>query len=173
MATCNFIRETKQNESSMRAVIRYVSQDAKTVDKNGRRYLSGVNCMGESAFDEFMATKNLFGKCKGTYFYHYEQSFRPGEIAFYDEAHLIGTELAARMFAGYEVLVGTHLDAESDGAERVHNHFVINSVSFETAKSCSSAHIRLSRCEKSATKYAARTAFPSCPNTSRASAQKL
>ena len=134
MATCNFIRETKQNESSMRAVIRYVSQDAKTVDKNGRRYLSGVNCMGESAFDEFMATKNLFGKCKGTYFYHYEQSFRPGEIAFYDEAHLIGTELAARMFAGYEVLVGTHLDAESDGAERVHNHFVINSVSFENGK---------------------------------------
>ncbi len=118
----------------MRAVISYVSQDAKTVDKNGRRYLSGVNCIGEAAFDEFMATKNLFGKCKGTYFYHYEQSFRPGEITSYDEAHLIGTELAARMFAGYEVLVGTHLDAESDGAERIHNHFVINSVSFENGK---------------------------------------
>ena len=69
----------------MKAVIDYVSQDAKTLDENGRRYLSGVNCIGESAYEEFMATKNLFGKRKGTYFYHYEQSFRPGEITSYDE----------------------------------------------------------------------------------------
>jgi len=134
MATCNYIQESKQNPSSMKAVIDYVSQDAKTLDQNGRRYLSGVNCIGESAFEEFMATKNLFGKRKGTYFYHYEQSFRPGEITSYDEAHRIGIELAEKMFPGYEVLVGTHLDAESDGVQRVHNHFVINSVSYENGK---------------------------------------
>lgn len=134
MATCNYIQETKQNASSMKAVIDYVSQDAKTLDENGRRYLTGVNCLGEAAYEEFMATKNLFGKRKGTYFYHYEQSFRPGEITSYDEAHRIGIELAEKMFPGYEVLVGTHLDAESDGVQRVHNHFVINSVSYENGK---------------------------------------
>ena len=134
MATCNYIQESKQNPSSMKAVIDYVSQDAKTLDENGRRYLSGVNCIGESAYEEFMATKNLFGKRKGTYFYHYEQSFRPGEITSYDEAHRIGIELAEKMFPGYEVLVGTHLDAESDGVQRVHNHFVSNSVSYENGK---------------------------------------
>ena len=56
----------------MRAVIRYVSQDAKTLDESGHRYLSGINCIGATAYDEFMATKNLYGKRSGVYYYHYE-----------------------------------------------------------------------------------------------------
>ena len=115
----------------MRAVIRYVSQDAKTLDEDGHRYLSGINCIGAAAYDEFMATKNLYGKLSGVYYYHYEQSFAPGEIEDYDTAHKIGLLLAEEMFPGFEVLVGTHLDAQDDdGRQRVHNHFVINSVSY-------------------------------------------
>lgn len=115
----------------MRAVIRYVSQDAKTLDEDGHRYLSGINCIGAAAYDEFMATKNLYGKRSGVYYYHYEQSFAPGEIEDYDTAHKIGLLLAEEMFPGFEVLVGTHLDAQDDdGRQRVHNHFVINSVSY-------------------------------------------
>lgn len=131
MATCNYIKAKKQNQSAMRAVIRYVSQDAKTLDEDGHRYLSGVNCIGAAAYDEFMATKNLYGKRSGVYYYHYEQSFAPGEIEDYDTAHKIGLRLAEEMFPGFEVLVGTHLDAhDDDGRQRVHNHFVINSVSY-------------------------------------------
>jgi len=131
MATCNYIKAKKQNQSAMRAVIRYVSQDAKTLDENGHRYLSGINCIGAAAYDEFMATKNLYGKRSGVYYYHYEQSFAPGEIEDYDTAHKIGLRLAEEMFPGFEVLVGTHLDAhDDDGRQRVHNHFVINSVSY-------------------------------------------
>lgn len=131
MATCNYIPAKKQNQSAMRAVIRYVSQDAKTLDENGCRYLSGINCLGQAAYDEFMATKNLYGKRSGVYYYHYEQSFAPGEIEDYDTAHKIGLRLAEEMFPGFEVLVGTHLDAhDDDGRQRVHNHFVINSVSY-------------------------------------------
>ena len=131
MATCNYIKAKKQNQSAMRAVIRYVSQDAKTLDENGHRYLSGINCLGQAAYDEFMATKNLYGKRSGVYYYHYEQSFAPGEIEDYDTAHKIGLRLAEEMFPGFEVLVGTHLDAhDDDGRQRVHNHFVINSVSY-------------------------------------------
>ena len=59
IATCNYIQESKQNASSLCAVIRYVSQEKKTVDENGKRYLSGVNCVGEIAYDEFMATKSM------------------------------------------------------------------------------------------------------------------
>lgn len=78
-----------------------------------------------------MATKNLYGKRSGVYYYHYEQSFAPGEIKDYDTAHKIGLRLAEEMFPGFEVLVGTHLDAhDDDGRQRVHNHFVINSVSY-------------------------------------------
>lgn len=131
MATCNYIKAKKQNQSAMRVVIRYVSQDAKTLDENGHRYLSGINCIGAAAYDEFMATKNLYGKRSGVYYYHYEQSFAPGEIEDYDTAHKIGLRLAEEMFPGFEVLVGTHLDAhDDDGRQRVHNHFVINSVSY-------------------------------------------
>ena len=54
MATCNYIKAKKQNQSAMRAVIRYVSQDAKTLDEDGHRYLSGINCIGAAAYDEFI-----------------------------------------------------------------------------------------------------------------------
>ena len=115
----------------MKAVIRYVSQDAKTLDENSHRYLSGVNCIGSAAYEEFIATKNLYGKRSGVYYYHYEQSFAPGEIEDYDTAHKIGLRLAEEMFPGFEVLVGTHLDVHDDeGRQRVHNHFVVNSVSY-------------------------------------------
>ena len=61
----------------MGRVIRYVSQEKKTMDETGRRYLSGINCTPELAQKSFMATKNLYGKASGTFFYQYVQSFSP------------------------------------------------------------------------------------------------
>lgn len=135
MATVIFIKESKQTPSAMRGCINYCAQEKKTVDENGRQYVGGVNCLGTHAYDEFMATKNLYGKTSGTYFYQYVQSFMPGEIKSYDEAHRIGLEFAEKSFPGYEVLVATHLDAYDDnGVQRVHNHFIVNSVSFEDGR---------------------------------------
>ena len=135
MATVIFIKESKQTPSVMRGCINYCVQEKKTVDSDGRQYVGGVNCLGMHAYDEFMATKNLYGKASGTYFYQYVQSFMPGEIKSYDEAHRIGLEFAEQSFLGYEVLVATHLDAYDDhGVQRVHNHFLVNSVSFEDGR---------------------------------------
>ncbi len=135
MATVIFIKESKQTPSAMRGCINYCVQEKKTVDSDGRQYVGGVNCLGAHAYDEFMATKNLYGKASGIYFYQYVQSFMPGEISSYDEAHRIGMEFAEKSFPGYEVLVATHLDAYDDhGVQRVHNHFIVNSVSFEDGK---------------------------------------
>ena len=135
MATVIFIKKSKQTPSAMRGCIRYCVQEKKTVDENGRQYVSGVNCLGQHAYEEFMATKNLYGKACGTYFYQYVQSFAPGEIQSYEEAHRIGLEFAGKSFPGYEVLVATHLDAHDDrGVQRVHNHFIVNSVSFEDGR---------------------------------------
>ena len=133
MATCNYIPAKKQTRGAMQAVIRYVSQDMKTLDDRGWRYLTGINCLTPAAYDEFIATKNLYGKRNGVMYYHYTQSFAPGEIKDYDTAHEIGQQLAVEMFPGFEVLVATHLDAyDDDCRQRVHNHFVINSVSIDT-----------------------------------------
>ncbi len=135
MATVIFIKESKQTPSAMSGCINYCVQEKKTVDSDGRQYVGGVNCLGKYAYEEFMATKNLYGKASGIYFYQYVQSFMPGEIKSYDEAHRIGMEFAEQSFPGYEVLVATHLDAYDDsGVQRVHNHFIVNSVSFENGR---------------------------------------
>ena len=83
----------------MGRVIRYVSQEKKTMDETGRRYLSGVNCTPELAQKSFMATKNLYGKADGIFFYQYVQSFSPKEEVTPEEAHQIAQELAERFQA--------------------------------------------------------------------------
>ncbi|MDC0821279.1 relaxase/mobilization nuclease domain-containing protein [Flavonifractor plautii] len=129
MATCSFIKESKQTAGAMGRVLHYVSQEKKTVDLDGRKYLSGVNCGAEVAQQSFMVTKNLHGKASGTFFYHYVQSFSPQENVIPAEAHQISLELAERFFPGCEVLVATHVDAEHP-----HSHFVVNSVHPDTGK---------------------------------------
>ena len=133
MATCSFIREKKQTAGAMGRVLRYVSQEKKTVNLDGQKYLSGVNCGAEVAQQSFMATKNLYGKASGTFFYHYVQSFSPQENVTPAQAHQIALELAERFFPGCEVLVATHVDAEHP-----HSHFVVNSVHPDTGKSSTS-----------------------------------
>ena len=113
----------------MGRVIRYVSQEKKTMDETGRRYLSGINCTPELAQKSFMATKNLYGKASGTFFYQYVQSFSPKEEVTPAEAHQIAQELAERFFPGCEVLVATHIDAE-----HLHSHLIVNSVHPDTGK---------------------------------------
>ena len=129
MATCSLIREHKQTAGAMGRVLRYVSQEKKAVDLDGRKYLSGVNCGAEVAQQSLMATKNLYGKASGTFFYHYVQSFSPQENVTPAQAHQIALELAELFFPGCEVLVATHVDAEHS-----HSHFVVNSVHPDTGK---------------------------------------
>lgn len=129
MATCSFIKESKQTVGAMGRVLRYVSQEKKTVDPDGREYLSGINCGAEVAQQSFMATKNLYSKASGTFFYHYVQSFSPQENVTPAQAHQIALELEERFFPGCEVLVATHVDAEHP-----HSHFVVNSVHPDTGK---------------------------------------
>ena len=76
-----------------------------------------------------MATKRQFGKTSGNVAFHGFQSFKPGEVTP-EEAHQIGMETARKMWGGeYQIVVTTHLNTDS-----LHNHFVINSVSFKTGR---------------------------------------
>ena len=128
MATVIFIKEGRQNRSAMRAVINYCQQEYKTFDsKSKRRLVSGVNCDGANSFREFMATKKVYGKDNGIFFYHYAQSFSPTEKITPEHAHEIALEFAEKAWVGHEVLVTTHCDAN-----HIHSHFVINSVGFES-----------------------------------------
>ncbi len=130
MATVTYIRESKQSISAMKGVIDYCCQDKKVYDETSKqRLVSGINCDGENAFKEFMATKKSYGKTDGMNFYQYVQSFSPEENITPQKAHEVALEFAERAWTGYEVLVATHCDAQ-----HIHSHFVINSVSFENGK---------------------------------------
>lgn len=91
-----------------------------------QQFVSGINCHPATARDEMIAVKKRFGKEDGTVAYHGYQSFAPGE-ATPEIAHEIGIKLAQRLWGEkYQVIVATHLDKEN----HLHNHFVVNTVSF-------------------------------------------
>ena len=127
MATLTYIAGRTQNASSMKNVIDYCKQDFKVTDpETDRRYVTGINCDGENAYTEFMATKKCFDKASGVYFYQYTQSFSPDEEIAPELAHEVALEFAERAWPGHEVMVATHCDAD-----HIHSHFVINSVSYQ------------------------------------------
>ncbi len=130
MATVSFIPESHQSISAMKAVIEYCLQQKKVADEDsGRRLVGGVNCNGENAFTEFMATKTAHHKKGGMNFYHYVQSFSPSESVTAEQVHEIGLAFAKKAWPGHEVLVTTHTDVA-----HLHNHFVINSVHYENGR---------------------------------------
>ena len=130
MATVMYIPEHRQNRFAMRAVINYCMQEYKIFDsKSKQQLISGVNCDGANAFREFMATKKVYGKDNGFFFYHYAQSFSPKEKITPEQAHEVALEFAEKAWSGHEVLVATHCDRE-----HIHSHFVINSVGLESGK---------------------------------------
>ncbi|MDR2446736.1 MAG: relaxase/mobilization nuclease domain-containing protein, partial [Treponema sp.] len=95
-----------------------------------RRFVTGVNCIPETARDEMQAVKLKFGKTDGVIAYHGYQSFAPGE-ATPETAHEIGVKLAGKLWGErYQVVVATHLDKES----HIHSHFVLNNVSMIDGK---------------------------------------
>ena len=117
---------TVEDLQGLRDVMDYATQDYKTEEQ---RYVSGVNCAPEIAREQMMMVKRQFGKEGGIIAFHGYQSFAPGEVTP-EQAHEIGTELAQRLWGDrFQVVVATHLDRE-----HIHNHFVLNSVSFVDGK---------------------------------------
>lgn len=123
---------TEQDGQQLSDVICYAVNSEKTQETGSEdgtplhRFVSGINCSPATARDEMLAVKKRFGKEDGTVAYHGYQSFAPGE-ATPELAHEIGVKLATRLWGDrYQVIVATHLDKEN----HLHNHFVVNTVSF-------------------------------------------
>ena len=129
MATVNFIKYKKQSAGALSGVTRYILQDEKTLDENGRQLVSGQNCTPQLAGREFQATRNACRKDSPVWFYHYVQSFSPDEVITGEQAHQLAKEFAARAWPDSEVLIATHLDTE-----HIHSHFVVNAVCWESGK---------------------------------------
>ncbi|WP_162800383.1 relaxase/mobilization nuclease domain-containing protein [Acetobacterium bakii] len=108
----------------MKNCIDYVK---KMEDEN--HLVSTINCSSDSAYEEFLLTKNMYHKENGRLYIHAEQSFPPGISCDPQLLHDIGRRLIEEtdIFKGFQVVIGTHTDCD-----HVHNHFCINSVNAET-----------------------------------------
>lgn len=107
-------------------VLEYTQQDDKT---EKQFYVTGINCDPATACEQMGRTKLRFQKTDGILAFHGYQSFMPGE-ATPETAHAIGVKLAQELWGErFEVVVSTHLDKH-----HLHNHFVLNSVSFMDGK---------------------------------------
>ena len=107
-------------------VIDYITNKDKTDNK---KYVTSINCMADIAFKEMSIIKQQFNKTSGILGFHAYQSFKGCEVTA-NEAHEIGIRLAEELWGNkFQVIVTTHTNTKN-----VHNHFVINSVSFVDGK---------------------------------------
>lgn len=99
-------------------------------DKTEERVLVGsINCLPETAFEQMMETKQIFGKTDKRQGYHIIISFPPGEAT--EEQAFEITRRFAEEFLGeqYEVVYSVHTDKEHK-----HGHIVWNSVNIQNGR---------------------------------------
>ena len=110
--------------------IEYAANADKTSASDEKTHLvTGINCDAKTAFEDMKAVQKYFGKTSGNVAYHAYQSFKPGEVTA-DECHEIGVKLARELWGEkFQVMVATHIDKE-----HLHNHFILNAVSFIDGK---------------------------------------
>lgn len=119
----------KTEYSGLANALHYAENDVKTELCETVHLVSGLHCRPEQAWDDMRSIQEHFGKTGGTVALHAYQSFKPGEVTP-EQCHAIGVELARKMWGGrFQVLVATHLNTNC-----LHNHFVINSVSYIDGK---------------------------------------
>ena len=99
-------------------------------DKTEEQYfVTGINCNAKIASDEMNLVKKQFNKTDGILGFHAYQSFEETNLSP-RIAHEIGIKLAEQLWGDrFQVVVTTHLNTG-----HLHNHFVINSVSFKDGK---------------------------------------
>ena len=105
-------------------IIKYIMNGEKT---EKMMYVSGVNCKPDTAIQEMQDTKKRFDKEDGIISYHLIQSFDGKEVSP-KKCHELGLQYAKELFGDdFQFVVATHLNTDN-----VHNHIVINSVSFKS-----------------------------------------
>lgn len=116
----------KNIKSNLQAVINY----GKNGDKTEYGILvSSVNCNIETSYEEMALTKKFFHKEGKTLGYHIIQSFKGNEVPS-EKANQIGRKLAEELWGDkYQIVICTHINKEN-----VHNHIIMNSVSFVDGK---------------------------------------
>lgn len=123
----------------MKGAMLYIVDSRKT-KYNGNDLVSALHCTVYTSYIEMMTTKRQFRKEGGRQFYQFVQSFPADTNLTPQEVHQIGLEFAERQFPDFEVLMATHCNTEN-----LHNHFIVNAVSFKDGRKLHQNHEDLVR----------------------------
>ena len=127
--TTNIDKVTKTSKETYLSIHNLKEYENSNFNEEKQLFVSGINCSIDSAYKEMLQTKKRFNKTNGIVGFHAFQSFKEGEVTP-EIAHEIGIKIAEEIWGDrFEVLVSTHLNTK-----HIHNHFVINSVSFVDGK---------------------------------------
>lgn len=122
MAVIEFINASNNTYKGMKRAINYI----KNPEKTEPHLVGGKDCSPDTAFNEFVMTKQNFKKEIGRQFIHFVQSFSPHDKVTPEVISEIGKKLLDHEpFKDFQVVYATHTDKE-----HLHNHFILNSVSF-------------------------------------------
>ena len=119
----------KTEYGALAQTLHYAENDAKTKLNESAQLVTGIHCRADHAWEDMRAVQERFGKTDGVVALHAYQSFREGEVTP-EQCHEIGVALARKVWGKrFQVLVATHMNTDN-----LHNHFVINSVSYVDGK---------------------------------------
>lgn len=132
-------------KSTLGKALAYIENPDKT---DGQMLVSGYNCEPQTASIDFEMTavlahkaRNLKRKRSTNLAYHLIQSFSPEDAVTPEQAHELGKKLAFEYTGGkYEYVVATHIDKG-----HIHNHTMINAVSFYDYKKLRTVPYRTAR----------------------------
>ena len=124
----------KTKHSDLAHVLHYAENKSKTeqIEEEKVYLTTALNCddWGSDPLESMLAVRKHYGNRGKITAFHGYQSFPPGEVTP-AECHKIGVELAnAQWGNAYQVLIATHLNCD-----HLHNHFVINPISFRNGNS--------------------------------------
>lgn len=132
-------------KSTLSKAIAYIENPSKT---DGQLFVSGYNTEPQTASLDFEMTATMArkahrgrGRQRGNLAYHLIQSFSPDDELTPEQAHELGRKLASEFTEGrFEFVVATHLDKN-----QLHNHIIINAVSFYDYKKLRTVPYRTAR----------------------------
>ena len=132
-------------KSTLDKALAYIENPDKT---DGQMLVSGYNCEPQTASIDFEMTavlahkaRNLKRKRSTNLAYHLIQSFSPEDAVTPEQAHELGKKLAFEYTGGkYEYVVATHIDKG-----HIHNHIMLNAVSFYDYKKLRTVPYRTAR----------------------------
>ena len=134
-------------KKSLKSQLKYLEKEGKTLEK----LKTGINCTSDNIEKEFNIVKELYNKKEGKQYYHYTQAFNPEDKITPEKVHEIGKEWIEKNIKGYQIYLVTHIDKE-----HIHNHFIINSVSFEDGKKLQISPKKLEKMKKESNKICKR-----------------